>query len=93
MLTSMDNWGAFIFFAGWCFISLLYVWSSVPETAGLSLEQLDALFEGPFWQTASQARKQRQLADVIESRETESVENVDESVGKEGKGGESGRMV
>ena len=93
MLSSMNNWGAFIFFAGWCFISLLYVWCSVPETAGLSLEQLDALFEGPFWQTNSQAKRQRQLANVIESRETESVENVDESLGKDGKGVENGTKV
>ncbi|CAO2658863.1 Nn.00g065860.m01.CDS01 [Neocucurbitaria sp. VM-36] len=85
MLSSMDNWGAFIFFAGWCFISLLYVWTSVPETAGLSLEQLDALFEGPFWQTNAQAKKQRQLANVIESAETGSVENINEPIGKDSK--------
>ena len=91
MLKTIDNWGAFVFFAGWCFISLLYVWSSVPETAGLSLEQLDALFEGPFWQTNAQAKRQRQLANVIENTQTESVGNVHESLGQDGKeGSESG---
>lgn len=85
ILSSMDNWGAFIFFAAWCFISLLYVFTSVPETAGLSLEQLDALFEGPFWQTHSQAKKLKQ-GRVIEGSEEGSVENVDQSLGKDGKG-------
>ncbi|KAM5360991.1 hypothetical protein ACJZ2D_013381 [Fusarium nematophilum] len=56
MLSSMDNWGAFIFFAGWCFVSLIYVFLAVPETAGLPLEQLDALFECPFWQIRSRAK-------------------------------------
>lgn len=44
ILSSMNNWGAFIFFAGWCLIiALVYVFFSVPETAGLSVEQLDAV--------------------------------------------------
>lgn len=45
----MDNWGAFIFFAGWCFISLIYVFLMVPETAGYSLEELDRVFEGSWF--------------------------------------------
>lgn len=89
MLKSMDNWGCFLFFAGWCFISLIYVFVAVPETAGLSLEHIDALFEGPFWQMYGKARKQRQIADVIESRQSESVEDVNSVVGKDGKGLES----
>jgi hypothetical protein len=45
----MDNWGAFIFFAGWCFIALVYVFLMVPETAGHSLEELDRIFEGSWF--------------------------------------------
>jgi hypothetical protein len=84
MLKSMDNWGTFLFFAGWCFVSLVYVFVAVPETAGLSLEHIDALFEGPFWQMHGKARKTRQIAEVIESRESVSVEDVE--VGKLTKG-------
>lgn len=73
MLKNMDNWGTFLFFAGWCFISLVYVFVAVPETAGLSLEHIDALFEGPFWQMYGKARKQRRMTTVIESRENEYV--------------------
>ncbi|PVH84075.1 MFS general substrate transporter [Cadophora sp. DSE1049] len=54
-----DNWGAFLFFAGWCFISFLYVYLMVPEVAGLSVEQIDSIFEG-HWFKARQRVKQVQ---------------------------------
>jgi hypothetical protein len=49
MLSSMDQWGAFLFFAGWCLIALVYCFIMVPETAGRSLENIDALFEHPWY--------------------------------------------
>lgn len=88
MLKSMHNWGTFLFFAGWCFISLIYVFVAVPETAGLSLEHIDALFEGPFWQMHRKAKQAKERAMVIEGRESDSME--DEEFGKDGKGMESG---
>lgn len=93
MLSSMHNWGTFLFFAGWCFVSLIYVFIAVPETAGLSLEALDHLFEGPFWQMTRRAKKVREEAMVVESRETDSVEQFDEEFGKHGKAGEIGAKV
>ncbi|KAK0618749.1 putative quinate permease [Lasiodiplodia hormozganensis] len=78
MLSSMHNWGTFLFFAGWCFVALVYVFFAVPETAGLSLEQLDALFEGPFWQMRSKAKVQRKRMDVIDSQEVGGVEYIDQ---------------
>jgi hypothetical protein len=60
ILSSMDNWGAFIFFAGWCVISLVYVFFSVPETAGLSIEQLDAVFRGPWYKAYLSSKHQQQ---------------------------------
>ena len=64
ILSQMDNWGAFIFFAGWCFIALLYVFFMVPEIAGLSMEEMDAIFSGP-WFTAwrSPAKRDAVLAE------------------------------
>ncbi|KAL6919794.1 hypothetical protein ACHAP8_008472 [Fusarium lateritium] len=56
ILSSMDNWGAFLFFAGWCFIALVYVFFAVPETAGLPLERTDELFDCPWWQIRSKAK-------------------------------------
>lgn len=81
MLSSMHNWGTFLFFAGWCFVALVYVFFAVPETAGLNLEQLDALFEGPFWQMRSKAKVQRKRVDVIDSQEVGGVEYIDQEFG------------
>jgi hypothetical protein len=49
MLKGMDEWGAFIFFATWCFIAFVYCFIMVPETSGRSLESIDKLFER-HWQ-------------------------------------------
>lgn len=68
ILSSMDDWGAFIFFGAWCFIALLYVFFMVPEIAGLSMEEMDAIFKGP-WFTAwrSPAKNRAILADMSPS--------------------------
>ncbi|KUL84540.1 hypothetical protein ZTR_08745 [Talaromyces verruculosus] len=65
LLSNTHNWGAFLFFAGWCFLALIYAFLVVPETAGVDLEKLDALFEGPWW---NQYKRPKAL--VIESVET-----------------------
>ncbi|KAF4930548.1 Quinate permease [Colletotrichum fructicola] len=49
LLSSTHNWGAFIFFAGWCFIALIYVYLMIPEVSGLSVEEIDAIFRGPWF--------------------------------------------
>jgi hypothetical protein len=64
LLARTDNWGAFLFFAGWCFLALLYAFFVVPETAGGDLENLDVLFKGPWWN-----QYKRPKAVVIESLE------------------------
>ncbi|KAK2027523.1 MFS general substrate transporter, partial [Colletotrichum zoysiae] len=72
LLSQTDNWGAFIFFAGWCFLSLIYVYCVVPETSLQSLEQLDELFKGPWWNVSYRAThiKQRAREVVNESRDS-----------------------
>lgn len=75
LLAKTNNWGAFIFFAAWCFVSLLYVYLVVPETAGQGLEKIDELFEGPWWGVASRSKKIKQIdnevgvMEVVESQE------------------------
>ncbi|KAF2008880.1 general substrate transporter [Aaosphaeria arxii CBS 175.79] len=69
ILSSMNNWGAFIFFAGWCFVALLYVFFMVPEIAGLSMEEMDEIFKGS-WFNAWRSKPQRQeeiLAEAVGS--------------------------
>jgi MFS transporter, SP family, general alpha glucoside:H+ symporter len=41
-------------FAGFCFVSAIYLWFYQPETAGRSFEELDELFINriPAWQFA-----------------------------------------
>ncbi|KAJ6780015.1 hypothetical protein PWT90_05531 [Aphanocladium album] len=56
LLKNTDNWGAFIFFAGWCAISLIYVYLVVPEISGLSVEEMDEVFTGP-WLAARHYRR------------------------------------
>jgi hypothetical protein len=50
MFASMDKWGAFIFFAAWCLISLIYAFIMVPETSGRSLESMNQLFEHKWYE-------------------------------------------
>ncbi|OQE13740.1 hypothetical protein PENSTE_c046G00472 [Penicillium steckii] len=57
ILSSMDNWGAFIFFAGWCFLGLLYTYFIVPEIAGLSVEEIDEIFRGPWYNTFRRTKR------------------------------------
>ncbi|KAH7129492.1 general substrate transporter [Dactylonectria estremocensis] len=87
ILESMDNWGAFIFYGAWCFVSLIYVFLAVPETAGLPVEHLDALFEGPWWQIRSTAKKYRH---TITAREVDPEDgSIDQEDVAKAKGNDS----
>ncbi|KAF9878050.1 MFS quinate transporter [Colletotrichum karsti] len=50
ILSSMDVWGAFLFFVGWCILAFMYTLFFIPETSGLSLDEMDAIFERPMHQ-------------------------------------------
>ncbi|KAL9092423.1 MAG: hypothetical protein Q9159_000931 [Coniocarpon cinnabarinum] len=43
-LVENTNYGAYIFFAVWCLLSLLWTWWGVKETKGRTLEQMDHVF-------------------------------------------------
>ncbi|KAJ5107936.1 hypothetical protein N7456_004611 [Penicillium angulare] len=49
LLAASQKWGAFLFFACICFISLIYVFFAMPDTTGRSLEALDSLFHRPWY--------------------------------------------
>lgn len=72
LLEETHNWGAFIFFAGWCGIALLYTYLIVPEIAGLSVEEMDVVFTGP-WLAARHYRKPDARRDVEDSEGDQSV--------------------
>jgi hypothetical protein len=76
LLTKTDNWGAFLFFAGWCFISLLYVYFMVPEVAGLNVEEIDFLFKGSWFNAF---KRSKQLG-VIDSPDESESGNLDKTM-------------
>lgn len=57
LLAQTHNWGAFLFFAGWCLISAIYVYFMVPEVAGLSVEEIDHLFTGSWFNAHKKSKK------------------------------------
>lgn len=69
LLSRTNNWGAFIFFAAWCFVALLYVYLLVPEIAGLSVEEIDQIFSGPWKVFGNKSTRRRQEPSVLEGRE------------------------
>ncbi|KAL3485484.1 general substrate transporter [Aspergillus germanicus] len=58
LLSSTNNWGAFIFFAGWCGVAWIYVFTLVPEVAGLHSSEIEELFKGR-WGGAWRGRKDK----------------------------------
>ncbi|RMJ03411.1 hypothetical protein CDV36_015064 [Fusarium kuroshium] len=83
ILESMDQWGAFIFFAGWCFLGLVYVFFVVPETAHMSTEEISAVFEGPLF-TAYKRSKTSTIVGSSPSHNREGLEKakLDEEKGQ-----------
>jgi hypothetical protein len=49
IMAATDRYGAFTFFLSICTVSLIYVYFSMPETAGRSLESMDMLFDRPWY--------------------------------------------
>lgn len=61
LLDATNNWGAFLFFAACCLLAQVYVFFMVPETSGLSVEELDEVFSGPWFNAYKYSRKRTQL--------------------------------
>lgn len=68
LLSRTDNWGAFIFFAAWCAAAILYVYLLVPEIAGLSVEEIERVFSGP-WRLFGRQSALRDPDSIIEGRD------------------------
>ncbi|EOO03287.1 putative mfs quinate transporter protein [Phaeoacremonium minimum UCRPA7] len=73
LLASTHNWGAFLFFAGWCFLALLYTFFTVPETAGLDMERIDELFEGPWWNQYKRAKTMTRDPAILEATDSNAI--------------------
>ncbi|KAJ5179208.1 hypothetical protein N7492_002418 [Penicillium capsulatum] len=66
ILSSFNQWGAFLFFAGWCAVAIVYTYLMVPEVAGLSVEEIEELFRGP-WFNAHRHKKPRVIDGELEA--------------------------
>ncbi|KAF5012116.1 hypothetical protein FDECE_1833 [Fusarium decemcellulare] len=80
ILKSMNEWGAFIFFAGWCFLGLLYVFFVVPETSHMSTEEISAVFEGPLF--TAYRRTKRHIIEATAVPDLGDDQSVGQSVNK-----------
>ncbi|KKK15924.1 MFS quinate transporter, partial [Aspergillus ochraceoroseus] len=49
MFVSLNIWGAYLFWAIICFLGLIILGIWMPETKGVPIEQMDHLFEGPWY--------------------------------------------
>ncbi|KAJ5095517.1 hypothetical protein NUU61_004873 [Penicillium alfredii] len=49
MIHNLHQWGAFVLFAGFCVVAIVYTYFMVPEASGLSLEETNQVFERPFY--------------------------------------------
>lgn len=71
--------GTFWFFAAITVLGFFFAWFFIPETAGLSLESMDALFKLRWYQIGRMGRaqakveEQREIERVIQEKEGTSV--------------------
>lgn len=69
LLDRSNDWGAFVFFAAWCFVALIYIYLLVPEIAGLSVEEIDKIFNGPWRVFGNRGLRRQQNGSVLEGQE------------------------
>lgn len=74
LLDKTHNWGAFIFFAGSCFVSPVYVYLVIPEVSGMSVEEIDQVFSGPWLAGLRKTHAKRQ--ERPRTPDSDSVESV-----------------
>ncbi len=76
----LSSAGTFWFFAAITIIGLFWAWFFIPETAGLSLENMDQLFTLRWWQIGRMGRafaneeEQRSVARALQEKEGAVVE-------------------
>ncbi|CAO1638665.1 unnamed protein product [Sympodiomycopsis kandeliae] len=57
MIEGMNTYGAFLFYFAICVILLLFVIFFLPETSGFSLEEMDEIFEKPWYKIGLSSSK------------------------------------
>jgi hypothetical protein len=65
----------------WCFaavlmVSVVWVWFTIPETAGRSLESMHSLFELPWYKIGLSGNKYAEEQDAVINEKQEEMENT-----------------
>ncbi|BCR91193.1 uncharacterized protein ACHE_70036S [Aspergillus chevalieri] len=76
LLSGLHQWGAFILFDGFCLLAFVYMYFFVPETTGLGLEKINALFERPLYMLGRPLDTRRESPLSDEKPESMWVEKV-----------------
>ena len=74
ILSSFNNWGAFLFFGAWCAVAILYTWLMIPEVSGLTVEEIEDVFKGP-WLNAYKVTKGQSVGSQTDDG-TNSIQKV-----------------
>jgi hypothetical protein len=77
MMTNI-HYGTFLFFGSWLAIAMVFVFFLMPETKGLSLEEMDILFGTP-----GTAINKRRKADNVIAAQREAEQAVGGEIDKE----------
>ncbi|GME41060.1 hypothetical protein diail_5798 [Neofusicoccum parvum] len=77
LLNSLNQWGAFVFFAVWCLVAIVYVFVMVPETAGRALENIDELFQHPWYLMRKYARAKEPITTASTLGHSTAYDDVD----------------
>jgi hypothetical protein len=70
LLATDRHFGAYVFFAIWCLLALLWTMRFIKETNGRSLEQMDAVFGDNIGQKEAARRERIEREVISEARST-----------------------
>lgn len=63
------KWGTFLFFAGWLIFSIFFCYFFMPETRGISLEDMDYIFSAKGFAITRRKEAERIIAELRENRD------------------------
>lgn len=76
MFVALHKWGPYVLFASICFVGFVLLWVCAPETNGVSMEYMDALFS-TRWYLGWKAKAPDALLDSLVDREVVSDSTSD----------------
>ncbi|KAF2165581.1 hypothetical protein M409DRAFT_36846 [Zasmidium cellare ATCC 36951] len=75
LLDRTHNWGAFVFFASWCLVAILYTHFMIPEVSGLTMEEIEAVFKGSWFNANTVSKRPRTMSGISPKDEDNATGN------------------